>query len=74
MPTRNSIADIRFENNGLEANLSQLLTVHGWMPGTVSRVMFYNARTKNSTSGKQASGRDRRWRRFVSEGARYRRV
>jgi len=37
---------IRFEDDGCEADLSQLLTVQAWMPGTVSRVMFYNARTE----------------------------
>ena len=44
--TRDCITNIRFEKDGCEADLSQLLTVHGWMPGTVSRVMFYNARTE----------------------------
>ena len=44
--TRDCITNIRFENDGCEADLSQLLTVQGWMPGTVSRVMFYNARTE----------------------------
>ncbi|MFZ4081794.1 MAG: hypothetical protein ACOYKN_11240 [Pirellula sp.] len=43
--TRECIANIRFQNEGCEADLSYLLTVQGWMPGTVSRVMFYNART-----------------------------
>jgi hypothetical protein len=43
--TRECIASIRFQNDGCEADLSYLLTVQGWMPGTVSRVMFYNART-----------------------------
>lgn len=44
--TKDCITNIRFENDGCEADLSQLLTVQGWMPGTVSRVMFYNARTE----------------------------
>lgn len=44
--TRDFMMNIRFANDGCEADLSQLLTVQGWMPGTVSRVMFYNARTE----------------------------
>jgi len=45
-PTRGCMADIRFRVDGCEANLSQLLTVQRWMPGTISRVNFYNARTE----------------------------
>ena len=45
-PTRGWMANIRFRQNGCEADLSQLLTVQRWMPGTISRVMFYNARTE----------------------------
>lgn len=45
-PTRACMADIRFREGSSEANLSQLLTVQSWMPGTISRVMFYNARTE----------------------------
>jgi hypothetical protein len=37
---------IRFREDGAEADLSQLLTVQRWMPGTISRVMFYNSRTE----------------------------
>ena len=44
-PTRGCMADIRFRDDRCEAKLTQLLTVQGWMPGTISRVMFYNART-----------------------------
>jgi hypothetical protein len=44
--TRDCITNIHFESEGCEADLSQLLTVQGWMPGAVSRVMFYNARTR----------------------------
>lgn len=44
--TRCCMEDIRFGDDGNEANLSQLLTVQSWMPGTISRVMFYNTRTK----------------------------
>lgn len=46
VPTRGSMEAIRFRVDGEEADLSQLLTVHSWMPGTVSRVMFYNSRTE----------------------------
>jgi hypothetical protein len=45
-PTRTSMVDIRFREDGAEADLSQLLTVQSWMPGTISRVMFYNSRTE----------------------------
>lgn len=45
-PTRGCMADIRFRDDGCEANLSQLLVVQSWMPGTISRVMFYNSRTE----------------------------
>lgn len=46
VPTRGSMEAIRLRVDGEEADLSQLLTVHSWMPGTVSRVMFYNSRTE----------------------------
>ena len=29
-----------------EADLSQLLTVQNWLPGTISRMLFYNSRTE----------------------------
>lgn len=45
-PTKGLMADIRFRDNGCAADLSQLLTVQNWMPGTISRVRFYNARTE----------------------------
>jgi hypothetical protein len=44
--TRNRMSDIRFRQNGCEADLCQLLTVQNWMPGTISRVMFFNSRTE----------------------------
>jgi hypothetical protein len=46
IPTRGSMEAIRFRKDGEEADLSQLLTVQSWMPGTISRVMFYNSRTE----------------------------
>jgi hypothetical protein len=46
VPTRGSMEAIRFREDGVEADLSQLLTVQSWMPGTISRVMFYNSRTE----------------------------
>lgn len=46
VPTKGSMDAIRFRENGAEADLSQLLTVQSWMPGTISRVMFYNSRTE----------------------------
>jgi hypothetical protein len=45
-PTKGWMTDIRFRENGCEANLSQLLTVQNWMPRTTSRVRFYNSRTE----------------------------
>lgn len=45
-PTKGWMTDIKFRENGCEADLSQLLTVQNWMPGTISRVRFYNARTE----------------------------
>ena len=46
VPTKGSMEAIRFREDGAEADLSQLLTVQNWMPGTISRVMFYNSRTE----------------------------
>ena len=49
--TRRCIADVRFRENGYQTDLSQLLTVQNWMPGTVSRVVFFNARTEEFDRG-----------------------
>lgn len=49
--TKNSMAAIRFRDNGCETDLRQLLTVQNWMPGTISRVMFFNARTDEFDRG-----------------------
>lgn len=38
-------AAVRFQIGDRVADLSQLLTVHNWSPGTVSRTTFFNART-----------------------------
>lgn len=46
VPTKGSMETIRFREDGVEADLSQLLTVQSWMPGTISRVIFYNSRTE----------------------------
>lgn len=43
--TKGWMTDVRFRENGYETDLSQLLTVQNWMPGTISRVRFYNSRT-----------------------------
>lgn len=43
-PTKASMTDIRFREDGVEANLTQMLTVQSWMPGTISRMLFYNPR------------------------------
>lgn len=45
-PTRARMAAIRFRHDGVEADLSKLLTVQSWLPGTISRILFYNTRTK----------------------------
>jgi hypothetical protein len=44
--TERWIANIRFRENELEAELSKLLLIQDWMPGTISRVRFFNARTR----------------------------
>lgn len=43
--THSILATIRFQANGCIANLSELLTVQSWSPGTISRVSFFNPRT-----------------------------
>jgi hypothetical protein len=43
--TRSTLAAVRMTANGCVADLAELLTVHGWTPGSVSRVSFFNART-----------------------------
>jgi hypothetical protein len=43
--TRTALAAIRFKASGDVADLSQLLTVHSWSPGMISRVSFFNCRT-----------------------------
>lgn len=45
-PTRAMMASVRFRHNGMEANLCELLTVQGWLPGTISRTLFYNTRNR----------------------------
>lgn len=44
--TKARFADIRLRHDGTEAGLCELLTVQEWMPGTVSRIMFFNSRTE----------------------------
>jgi hypothetical protein len=43
--TRTALAAIRYKANGYVADLSELLTVHAWSPGMISRVSFFNCRT-----------------------------
>ena len=43
--TRSIAAAIRLRVDDLVSDLSQLLTIHGWSAGTVSRVSFFNSRT-----------------------------
>jgi hypothetical protein len=51
MGTRRCLAEVRFRQDGCETDLSKLLTVQHWMPGTISRVMFFNARTDEFDRG-----------------------
>lgn len=44
--TRTVYSAIRLACGGRVANLAELLTVHNWSPGTVSRVTFFNSRTR----------------------------
>jgi hypothetical protein len=43
--SRSVSAEIRFQNRGCVADLSQLLTIHNWSLRTISRVTFFNTRT-----------------------------
>lgn len=53
-PTAESMRALRFREQHCEADLSQLLTIQGWLPGTVSRVRFYNTRTRTFDRGSGA--------------------
>ena len=44
--TKRSVEAVRFREGDLETGLSGLLTIQSWMPNTISRVNFYNSRTK----------------------------
>jgi hypothetical protein len=44
--SREILERIRFQLDGRPADLAQLLTVRAWSPGTISRVTFYNSRTR----------------------------
>jgi hypothetical protein len=48
LATRVSAATARFRIGHEEADLSQILTVHDWSPSSVSRMTFFNTRTKNA--------------------------
>jgi hypothetical protein len=37
---------IRFQLDAQQADLAHMLTIHAWSPATVSRVTFYNSRTR----------------------------
>ena len=43
--SKNVFAGIRFRNHDDVADLSQLLTIHDWVPRTISRMSFFNTRT-----------------------------
>jgi hypothetical protein len=44
--SRGSFSAVRFRCESQIADLATLLTVHGWLPDTVSRVAFFNSRTQ----------------------------
>jgi hypothetical protein len=44
--SRSAFSSIRFECGSEVTDLSSLLTVHRWSPGTVSRLAFFNSRTR----------------------------
>lgn len=44
--SRAALSAIRLECGDCVANLAELLTVHHWSPDTVSRVTFFNSRTR----------------------------
>jgi hypothetical protein len=66
--TQESLSTIRFRSGDSVSSLGSLLTVHGWHDGRVSRVSFYNSRSREfdraarlpmvvSVEGAAASGR-----------------
>jgi hypothetical protein len=44
--SRSAFSAIRLECHDRVADVAELLTVHSWSPGTVSRVTFFNSRTR----------------------------
>lgn len=44
--TREMLKGTRFRLRGAESDLAKLLSVHQWSPGTVSRVSYFNSRTR----------------------------
>jgi hypothetical protein len=44
--TQESLSSVMFRQNGETSSLRSLLTIHGWHAGRISRVIFYNARTR----------------------------
>jgi hypothetical protein len=44
--SRSAFSTVRFECESQVADLAALLTVHSWSPDTVSRVTFFNSRTR----------------------------
>ena len=43
--SQSAASSIRLSSEAADAGLDQLLTVHSWLPDTVSRVSFFNSRT-----------------------------
>jgi hypothetical protein len=54
--TQRILARIQFQVNGCITNLSQLLTVQYWLPGKISRVLFFNTRTSEFDRNAGQSG------------------
>lgn len=44
--TQQALSAVRFRQDGINLSLGSLLTIHGWHEGRVSRVAFFNARTR----------------------------
>jgi hypothetical protein len=44
--SRRALEGVRFQTSGRTSDLSELLTIQAWSPGLISRVTFFNARTR----------------------------
>jgi hypothetical protein len=53
--SRNTATEVRFHIGTATADLTELLTVHAWSPGMVSRTLFFNSRTRQFDRGAGAT-------------------